>query len=211
MTNLARELVVHDVLVRTSVKVTPEMVARENPDAIILATGALPQLPELEGSEESHVVDSWSVIRGEVNVGHSVVVWDWRSDWVGLGLAQMLAQNGCRVRLAVNGIVPGERIPSMVRDYAVGELHKLGVEMVPYVRLFGADSDNVYFHHVTSGEPVILDKVDTLVSHHAPRRCSELADALDPHTEHVTMIGDCLSPRTAEEAVLEGLKVAMAL
>ena len=211
VTNLARELAVHEVPVRTSVKVTPEMVARENPDAIILATGALPQLPELEGSEESHVVDSWSVIRGEANVGHSVVVWDWRSDWVGLGLAQMLAQNGCRVRLAVNGFVPGERIPSMVRDYSVGELHKLGVEMVPYVRLFGIDSDNVYFHHVTSGEPVILDKVDTLVCHHPPRRCSELADALEPHTEQITMIGDCLSPRTAEEAVLEGLKVAMAL
>ena len=51
------------------------------------------------------------------------------------------------MRLAVNGIVAGERIPTMVRDYAVGALHKLGVEMVPYVRLFGADKDSVYFQH----------------------------------------------------------------
>ena len=74
------------------------------------------------------------------------------------------------MRLAVNGIVPGERVPAMVRDRAVGELHRLGVEIVPYVRLFGVDGDSVYFRHVVSGEPVILDRVDTLVSHHAPRR-----------------------------------------
>ena len=211
VTNLSRELEIHDVPVRLTTEVTVELVQQENPDAIILATGALPQLPALEGADEAHVVDSWSVIRAEANVGHSVVIWDWRSDWVGLGLAQMLAQNGCRVRLAVNGIVPGERIPSMVRDYAVGELHKLGVEIVPYVRVFGADGDSVYFHHVTSGEPVILEEVDTLVSHHVPRRCAELFESLGPYAERTTMIGDCLSPRTAEEAVLEGLKAVMAL
>jgi len=123
----------------------------------------------------------------------------------------MLAKNGCRVRLAVNGIVPGERIPSMVRDYAVGELHKLGVETVPYVRLFGADEDSVYFQHVTSGQPIVMEEVDTLVSHHAPRRNADLATALDAGGMSFHMIGDCLSPRTVEEAILEGLKVGMAI
>ena len=151
------------------------------------------------------------MLRGEANVGQSVVIWDWRSDWVGLGLAQLLAQSGCRVRLAVNGIVAGERVPSMVRDYAVGELHKLGVEIVPYVRLFGADEDSVYFQHITSGEAVILDDVDTLVSHHALRRNAGLAEELSAYGERLTLIGDCLGPRTAEEAVLEGLKAAMAI
>ena len=211
VTNLARELEIHGVPVRTRTEVTADLVAATGPDAIVLATGANPQIPAIEGLEEAHVVDSWAVLRGEANVGQSAVVWDWRSDWVGLGLAQLLAQSGCRVRLAVNGIVAGERIPSMVRDYAVGELHKLGVEIVPYVRLFGADEDSVYFQHVTSGEPVILDEVDTLVSHHALRRNAGLAEELNAYGERLTLIGDCLGPRTAEEAVLEGLKAAMAI
>lgn len=211
ITNLVNELVKHAVPVLTNVEVDAETVMRENPDAIIVATGARPQLPEIQGAEDAKIVDSWSVIRGSENVGKSVVIWDWRCDWVGLGLAQMLAENGCHVRLAVNGVVPGERIPSMVRDYAIGELHKLGVEMIPYVRLFGADEDSVYFYHVISGQPVILENVDTLVSHHAPKRSSELADSLGAFTGQVSLIGDCLSPRTAEEAVLEGLKAAMAL
>ena len=211
VTNLARELEILGVSVRTRTEVTADLVAATGPDAIVLATGAEPHIPAIEGLEEAHVVDSWAVLRGEANVGQSAVVWDWRSDWVGLGLAQLLAQSGCRVRLAVNGIVAGERVPSMVRDYAVGELHKLGVEIVPYVRLFGADEDSVYFQHVTSGEPVILDEVDTLVSHHALRRNAGLAEELNAWGERLTLIGDCLGPRTAEEAVLEGLKAAMAI
>lgn len=211
VTNLAREMETHGVTVETGVAMDADAVAIGKPDAVILATGARSQLPAIEGIEDSHVVDSWSVVRGEANVGASVVIWDWRCDWVGLGLAQMLAQNGCHVRLAVNGMVAGERIPSMVRDYAIGELHKLGVEIVPYMRLFGADADTVYFQHVTSNEPVVMEGVDTLVSNHAPRRCAELGGELAARGIETTLIGDCLSPRTAEEAVLEGLKAGMAV
>ena len=210
VTNLAREMEIHGVDVRLNSELDVDAIAAMSPDALVLATGATPQLPQLEGlGEDVHLVDSWSVVRGTANVGKSVVIWDWRSDWVGLGLAQMLAENGCHVRLAVNGIVAGERIPSMVRDHAVGELHKLGVEIVPYVRLFGADSDTVYFQHVTSKQPVILEDVDTLVSHHAPRRHAPLEDELHARGINVFAIGDCVNPRTAEEAVLEGLRAGM--
>lgn len=209
ITNLARELELSGVTVRTSTPVDLGMVRDLAPEKIIVATGATPALPQLEHlSDSATVLDSWGVISGQANVGKSVVIWDWRSDWVGLGLAQMLAENGCHVRLAVNGIVAGERIPSMVRDHWMGELHKLDVEVIPYVRLFGADEDTVYFQHVTSNQPVILEKVDTLVSHHAPRRNASLADALAAAGFDSTLIGDCLAPRTAEEAVLEGLKAA---
>ncbi|MEM7598158.1 MAG: FAD-dependent oxidoreductase [Pseudomonadota bacterium] len=212
VTNLTREMERHGVDIRLNTPLDAGKIAALKADAVILATGARPQLPGLEGlGEDAHVVDSWSVIRGEANVGKSVVIWDWRSDWVGLGLAQMLAQNGCHVRLAVNGIVAGERIPSMVRDHAVGELHKLGVEIVPYVRLFGADADTVYFQHITSKQPVVLDGVDTLVSHHAPARVAGLEEELMKLGLDPVAIGDCVNPRTAEEAVLEGLRAAMAL
>ena len=39
------------------------------PTPSIIATGARPYLPEIEGREEAHVVDAWSVIRDEANTG----------------------------------------------------------------------------------------------------------------------------------------------
>ena len=63
----------------------------------------------------------------------------------------------------------------------------------------------------TSGEAVICEDADTLVlaMGHEPRR--DLAEALAGWPGELHQIGDCLAPRTAEEAVLEGLKVGAAL
>ncbi len=98
-----------------------------------------------------------------------------------------------------------------MRDQWIGALHTLGVEMTPYVRLFGADADSAYFQHVTSGEPVVCEEVDTLVTCHALRAETALADHLDGFEGPCHVIGDALSPRTAEEAVLEGLKAGWAV
>ena len=127
----------------------PRCWREQEPDAVILATGARPRRPAIEGAESAHVVDVWQVLRGEVNVGASVLVADWRCDWIGIGVAEKLARDGCRVRLAINGYVPGQRIQQYVRDQWNGTLHKLGVEVIPYARLYGADGDTVYLQHTS--------------------------------------------------------------
>ena len=128
-----------------------------------------------------------------------------------MGLAEKLAREGCRVRLAVNGLHAGEMLPFYVRDAAVARLHRLGVEVLPYARLYGCDQDTVYLQHTASGDPVLLDEVDTLVlaQGHAPQ--DGLLAALADYPGEVVAAGDCLAPRTAEEAVLEGLKAGWAL
>ncbi len=79
------------------------------------------------------------------------------------------------------------------------------------MRLYGADADAVFLQHTTSGEAVICDEVDTLVLAQGHERVAGLENDLADWPGEVHLIGDCLSPRTAEEAVLEGLKVASAL
>ncbi len=211
VTNLAREMALAGVRVITDTPVDAALVAREAPDAVVVATGARPRRPPIEGGDEAHVVDAWQVLKGEVNIGASVVIADWRCDWVGLGLAEKLAREGCRVRLCVNGYMPGQTIQQYVRDNWIGTLHTLGVETIPYVRLMGADADSIYLEHTMSGEPVICEAVDTLVLALGHERVSGLADELADYGGEVHLVGDCLAPRTAEEAVLEGLKVATRL
>jgi len=210
-TNLAYEAEQAGVSIHLNTPVTPDLIAEQAPDVVILATGAEPYDPKIEGADEAHVVTAWAVLQGEANVGSRAVIADWRCDWIGLGLAEKLARDGCQVRLAVNGMVAGQSVPQYVRDQWLGTLHKLGVEVMPHLRLFGADADTAYFQHTLSGEPVMLEDTDTLVTAlgHVPD--TTLADALADWPGEVHVIGDSLAARTAEEAVFDGLKLAWEL
>src|SRR4029077_13630082 len=51
VTNLAREMVLAGVEVRTGVEATASLIAQEKPDHVILASGTRPRLPVIEGGE----------------------------------------------------------------------------------------------------------------------------------------------------------------
>ncbi len=211
VTNLLREVHNAGVDLRLGQPVTRDLVQALAPDAVILATGAVPRQTAIEGAETGHVVNPWQVLKNEVNVGGSVLIADWSLDWIGMGLAERLARAGCRVRLAVDGYMAGERIHRYVRDQWAGTLHDLGVEVIPYARLYGIDGQTVYCTHAGSGAPMVFDDVDTLVTslgHHSVATLEhEIADLVDD----IRVIGDALAPRTAEEAVYEGLKAGVAV
>lgn len=211
VTNLQREMELAGVEVRCNTRVDRAMIAREQPDAIVIATGARTATATRETLEGAHVVTADDVIAGRVAVGKRVVIADNQRDWVGIGVAEMLAAQGHHVRLAVSGLIPGEFIPPSVRDTGMARLFRAGVEVILYARLFGADGDTAYFQHITAREPMILEGVDTVVlafGQTADRSLEfELADCgIETH-----QIGDCLTPRTAEEAVYEGLKIGVLL
>ena len=211
VTNLVREMELAGVNVEHGMAVTAAAVRDAAPDAVVIATGGRPYRPQVEGEDEAHVVESWSVIRGEANVGRSVLIADWKNDWIGLGIAENLARDGCHVRLAVTGMVPGQTIQDAVRDHWIGQLSRLGVEIITYARLFGADRDTVYLQHTVTDDPIVCDDVETLVLCQGTSSNTALVDDLAGWPGEVHVIGDALSPRTAEEAVLDGLKVGMAI
>ena len=128
-----------------------------------------------------------------------------------LGIAEKLVREGCRVRLAVTGPCAGEAIPLYIRDRWTNVLLSLGVEIIPYVRLHGADAHAVYLERTMLQEPVVIEGVDTVVitQGHVPN--DDLVRQLQGMTDIVHIIGDCLAPRNAEAAVLEGLKVGASI
>ncbi len=206
--NLRREMQLNAVEIRLNTVVDKAMIETENPDTVIIATGATPYLPDLEISEETHSADAWQILKDEIKSGASVVIADWRCDWVGMGLAEKLARDGCQVRLCVDGEMAGQNLQKYLRWHWTGELHRLGVEVIPYARFFGADGDTAYFQHTTSGEAIICENMDTLVIAQGHRPHTALEQELADFDIEVHLAGDCLSPRSAEEAVYEGLMVA---
>jgi hypothetical protein len=115
------------------------------------------------------------------------------------------------VTLAVNGLHPGEVLPLYVRDDIAARLHGLGVDVRPYARFFGTAGDTVYLQHTASGAAIEISGIDTVVLCLGHRPVDDLLDSLGRMGIETHMAGDCLAPRTAEEAVFEGLKAGCAV
>lgn len=208
--NLLKEAQSAGVSIRTACTADIDLINNDKPDHVILATGAIPYEPTIEGKEDGHVVNAWHALSG-ANIGNSVVIADWRCDWIGIGLAEMLTTSGRQVRLMVNGAMPGETLQLYVRNHYLGRLRRLGVSIQTNVRLFGVDADSAYFQDTLTDEAIVEEHVDTLVTSLGNTPQDELGNALEATTISFTRIGDCLAPRTAEEAVLEGLRDAWSI
>ncbi len=204
VSNLLGELERSGVTVETGRYVTMDEVRHLNPDTVILATGATPYVPPFEGRDERHVVTAWDVLNDEANVGASVVIADWRADWIGVGLAERLASAGSSVTLCTNAAMAGETLQLYTRNHYVGRLHKLGVTIRTHVRLYGIDENTAYFQDTLTQEPVMIEGVDTLVVSLGHQAVDAMSVQSGDEPFEVISIGDCLSPRTAEEAIYEG-------
>jgi 2,4-dienoyl-CoA reductase-like NADH-dependent reductase (Old Yellow Enzyme family) len=211
ITNLQREAERAGVKILLNTRADVSLIGELAPDAVVVATGALPRVPKLELIDPIPVLTAWDVLQGaDVPNGRAVVA-DWRCDWIGLGVAIALAERGNHVTLGVSGYHAGQRIQQYVRDAMIAEALRLGVEIVPLVRIYGADADTVFFQHVLTEEAVEIEDATTLVLSQGHLPVDGLATALAASPFETHLVGDCLAPRTVEEAVLEGLVVASGL
>jgi hypothetical protein len=84
------------------------------------------------------------------------------------------------------------------------------VSVMGLVRLFGVDEDSVYLQHELTEERVVVNEVSALVLACGHEAVSELRNELDGGDLELVSVGDCVTPRSVEEAVLEGLVAASA-
>ncbi len=95
-------------------------VLAENPDVVIIATGGLPQSPEMDGAELG--VSSWDILSGAVKPAGRILVYDDNGGHPAMSAAEVMARGGAAVEL-----VSPERFfaPEMG-----------GLNHVPYMRAF---------------------------------------------------------------------------
>jgi len=54
--------------------VNKELMEKEKPDSLVIATGALPEVPDIPGADKPHVVSMFDVFTGKVDPGKNVVI-----------------------------------------------------------------------------------------------------------------------------------------
>jgi 2,4-dienoyl-CoA reductase-like NADH-dependent reductase (Old Yellow Enzyme family)/thioredoxin reductase len=199
-----------DVEVRVGSKAGVADVAGLRPDGVVVATGARPYVPDLplEGVE---VVQSWALLAGPPPRGGRVVVADWGGDPSGLDAAELAREAGCEVTLAVASVSVGEGVHQYRRNLYLQRLYRAGVDVLHHHELTGAADGEVRLRNVFAPELERRVAADLLVLALGRVPVDGLAPELRAAGMHVEEAGDCLSPRSLEEAVLEGTLAARAV
>lgn len=203
---LVRQLARSGVEVKLGQKVTTEMIAEAAPDAVVLACGAEPLVPEVPGLEAGRAVLADDVLLGRVAVGQKVFIMG--AGYTSCELALGLARRGHEVTIARRGARIGNDLGRTSRWTVLPELEQVGVRMLAGINYEAVVADGIIVSKDGEREKISADTL-ILATGYRPRR--ELVDALGQVVPEVHTIGDCVKARTLLEALHEGAQVAAAI
>lgn len=192
------------VQVEYGVGVTPDLVAQARPDHVIVATGAEPTRPPWVRADADRVVDVRQVLDGSVEPFGDVVLYDELGFHQATSTAELLADRGCRVEIITNGMVVGQDlgITLDMENWWMRASEKGIVQTTDLVPMELVGTTLHLLHHPTgAGETRTPDWIVTSV---AATPVESLYHALQTAGVSVERVGDCVAPRRAHAAVIEG-------
>jgi pyruvate/2-oxoglutarate dehydrogenase complex dihydrolipoamide dehydrogenase (E3) component len=175
------------------------VIAEENPDVVVIATGAKALTPDISGADAENVKTAWGILSGKSTAGENVVVIGGGS--VGSETAAHLAESGKKVAIV-------EMLDKICADMSM----TIMPYFMPLIKKYGV---KVYAKHrldaVTSNGVVVIDEnnekktieADTVVMAVGAVPENMLENQLEDKGMEVYSIGDCSSagPRKIIDAV----------
>jgi 2,4-dienoyl-CoA reductase (NADPH2) len=200
---LAGEIGRLGVRVRLGEEVTIKTVEDVNPDVVIVATGAMPIIPDIRGARSKNVATAIDVLTGRRHVGGNVVVIG--GGMVGCETAEFLAEQGKKVTiLEMLGRI-GADIGPATRWVLMGRLRRLGVKMETNTKVEEITDTGVKATRNNGTEFFEADSIILAVGMKANRR---LAEELEGKASAIYIIGDSETPGKITEAIERAFLVA---
>ena len=209
---------------RTGCEADTEVVRAEAPDAVVVATGAEPA-PPWWGSGHPRVVDVRDVLEGRADPIGTVVVVDELGFHQATSVAELLADRGAAVEIATNGMVVGQDLGVTLdlETWNVKAQAKDITQSVDLVPMAVGHADGSGHADDVGMGPLVLTLQHHPTGRDEERVCDWVVCSLhqravdglwrdlrsDPFPVH--RVGDCLAPRRAHAAVIEGHRVAVSL
>jgi len=205
---LERQMRVQDVEVRLKTAGTADVLEKDFPDAVVVALGASPFLPDIPGVKGENVILAWDVLAGKAKVGQRAVVVG--GELVGCEVAEMLASAGRQVTVTTleDGLLAFGAHPQRgALVYSLCDQHKVRVLTV------------AAYKEITSKSVVLVDKegrevaleADSVVIAAGTRPNNGLVDELKKMVPEVYAAGDCVETRSILEAMREGYLAGLSI
>lgn len=194
--------------VRRECPVTLETIVQENPNAVILATGAMPLIPDLPGIRNPSVCTAWEILEGKKEIEEKVVL------VVGGGTV------GCETALYLSPRNKKVMVIEMLGDIApdmefinrmdlMSQIQESKIEVLLEKKVERIGSNGVVLLNREMKEEEVKGEVVVLAVGTTP--VNELANGLAAIVGETHVVGDCLRPRKIYDAVYEGFRAALGL
>ena len=188
------------VKVVTGVSMTAEKVKEENPDTVIVATGAKPFSPKIKGIEQEGIFGALEILDGKVPEGEKVLVCG--AGLVGAEVAMHLAE------VFNKKVVLIDKLPSAVPEVETfsqwvvqGKLAELGIDMRVSHAIEEIGCNKVVCNH--NGEEVVIEG-DAVVAALGMKADRELLNDLSEMGITAIPVGDAVKARKVIQAIHEG-------
>jgi 2,4-dienoyl-CoA reductase-like NADH-dependent reductase (Old Yellow Enzyme family)/thioredoxin reductase len=213
---LVRQLRKTSATVRLGTEATVERILADRPDAVVVATGAVPRRPAIPGADLPGVATVEDILSGAVVAGPRVVVVD-GTGRVQAGLAaDFLAVQGRAVTVLTAYHTVCDNTEGSTKEPLYERLYQRDVKMLVDTALVAIEPDGASKLRVRavneySDRPLALDGIDTVVLAYGGRAVDGLHAALKGKVSELTLVGDALAPRLLHDALLEGTRAARRL
>nr|MDJ0887583.1 FAD-dependent oxidoreductase [Desulfobacterales bacterium] len=209
LTYFAEELKRLGVTLHLETPLTPSVIDRLAPDAALLATGSLPEMPVIRGFSKTRmpVFTVVEVMDGEMPAGDRMLILGGGQS--ALMLADYLAEAGKTVTVVNRGRHFAAEMSSNDRFYLRERLNRHRVVMHKNVAIDGFDERGVRFR--SQGQAYALNGLDALVVSEGMTPIREARALFKGRTIDVHLIGDAREARNLMLAISEGEEIARTL
>lgn len=205
----SRQVEKSSIHVKLDDEVTLQTIMEGNPDAVIVATGANPIIPDIAGIMRPNVVTGVDVLLGHRDVGEEVVVVG--GGMVGCEVAEIIAKKGKKTTLL-------EMIDHIATDVARGvrfgllrRLKEARIRIEMNVEVSRISEYGVWGRrrgYQGHGGDEVFFEADTVVFAVGMQSNKEIAEKLEGKGLQLFNIGDSAQPGKIREAILDGFLAA---
>ena len=199
-----------NVNVHLGVTVTPEMVLEQKPDAVVVATGGTPFIPEIPGAD-GNVVETRQVLLEEVEVGQNVLIVDCQNHMYALDVADFLVEKGKRLEIITETAYAGSEADILTVEMAYFSALSKGVIITPLTGIKEIQGKTVITYNVINSAEKKIEVIDSVVMCTDEIANDALYYALKGQVKELYLVGQALSPRRLLDSVADAYTMARSL
>jgi len=197
--------------VHLNTEVTAETIEKQDPDAVVVATGSVPLIPDIPGVDGDSIVEIRQVLKGEVEVGNNVVIIGGDGDIQSLSTADFLADLGKKVEVLCVDYYCGVKVDFATLQTIYQRLSQKGVVLTPHTEVKAISGDTVIAYNIFNREERRIEGVDTIVIAYGGREDNALYYALKDRVREIHIVGDANGVRRIHDATRDAAYVGRAL